>query len=290
MVKKDNVYLFSEKNREYKIIRELSQSEVEKIEYANEVLHEFLYFERRFEVINRNYKEYHETVYRYSKNRKDGIKINKEYMNETFVEINRTFINFISSLKSYSEHLDIKLANKYPNKEEYLNFKKAVSLIYDNNFSYKFLSILRDYAIHYNFPIQIVRIKGNRIEDSEDFTKELIIEFEKEKLLKNPRMKKKLGKDLEKYNNFFPVQFIVHDIKKIFIQLFNEFLKVEKTFYQEQANLFQKFLSENINTDTTCYGKITKKGDTDFIYETIVIQENIVKRLNELLNESPFKN
>lgn len=67
---------------------------------------------------------------------------------------NRLSLNFCASLRLFIDRVD-NIAEKQPD-EAKTRFKEFQRNLYDENFEYRFFYRLRNYTIHYNFPIQII--------------------------------------------------------------------------------------------------------------------------------------
>ena len=109
------IYLFDDSEDIKQPIRTLSQKEVAALHHANEVLYEFQYYNRRMLEINFNYMDYQDTVSKYSNMVREinNLETNADLLNEIFVNVNRTFINFVSSLKVFVEHFGKHLISRY---------------------------------------------------------------------------------------------------------------------------------------------------------------------------------
>lgn len=123
-------YLFSHNNIHYeplKAIRIISDEEISVLQKANKILYEFQYYNRRISEINHNYQEYIHTVDEYSQLLSEEMVHSEDIMNEIFVNVNRTFINFISSMKVFVEHIEKRLQKNYGEEsDKYQYFKKSI--------------------------------------------------------------------------------------------------------------------------------------------------------------------
>ena len=121
---------------------------------------EFDYFQRRLLEIQLNKDDYFRTVARYQKlyrEDEDSSSLGYYYKRKGLVDINRAFINYISSFKAFVEHMFNDLRIKFDkNSEEYKEFKKFTENLYDGYLSYRLLIKLRDFALHRSYPIHSV--------------------------------------------------------------------------------------------------------------------------------------
>jgi hypothetical protein len=106
-----------------------------------------------FTMIEWNHRAYAASIEMYVKARAAGA-------NEIFsnvppnLEINRQFLNLLSSIRSYLDHHQTRITRRHgPESSNLVNWKKYCADKYDNSFSYRFLYKLRDYAQHCGLPI-----------------------------------------------------------------------------------------------------------------------------------------
>lgn len=70
------------------------------------------------------------------------------------LDINRVLLNLLSSVRMYLDHTETTTHRKYGDTSPiYTNFRRACSDAYDNQFSYRFLYKLRNYAQHCGSPL-----------------------------------------------------------------------------------------------------------------------------------------
>lgn len=174
-------------------------------------------------------------------------------LNDTlFIDINRRLTNYLSSLITFiNDYIENRVIKKGfgEKSKEYLKFKEKTGCWYDNSFSYKFLYNLRNYAIHYRFPLQNINYeleyqadRMNQIRFSLDLC------FDKSKLLQNTNFKKKLEYEMESYNEEFPLMPILSNIQFIHDDIINLLLEIIGEKYIEAANYICTMVSEIIET------------------------------------------
>ncbi|MBK7968559.1 MAG: hypothetical protein IPK08_06280 [Bacteroidetes bacterium] len=283
----DLFYLFHDINDQKQPICSLTNSEIDELNASNKALHEFQYQIRRILEIQLNLSEFQQTVVSNieSVEKMKESDLNKDIINEMFVNVNRTFINFITSMTVFVDHIEILLKRKYgASSTQYTTFKKQLSYIYDYDFSYKLFFNLRNYAIHNTYPIDSVKIEFEKISNKSELQPSLLIEFNKIKLLKDAQIEKKLKLDLKKCGNLFPVRFLMYEIEKPLKKIFNQFLQIEKGFYIEHANISIAYLKKYPNSINLGFGKIT--GDNRLAkMEAVLIPIFIISKLKEKLSE-----
>lgn len=103
-----------------------------------------------------------------------------------FFNINRLFLNYLSSMRTFLDHSEAFLSRKFGKESsQFLEFKKLTSVFYDNSFAYRFFYKLRNYAQHIGLPLSRILFateynrKDNQIKGS------LNVLFDRDKLLLN---------------------------------------------------------------------------------------------------------
>jgi hypothetical protein len=156
----DDVEHPSLKRHRFELLSELTLEQYNKLTESIKPVNEFSQDLLLFEMVTWNFNEFIELYGTYLQ-----AFIKKDY--KTFTQkpilnnLNRTFLNLLSSIRSYLDFME-RLLNKRFGKESIIfnNFKQYCSREYDSNFSYRFLYRLRNYAQHKGFPIN--RIGGGK--------------------------------------------------------------------------------------------------------------------------------
>ncbi len=143
----------SRKRHNLEFVSELTSAEYEKLVEALKTVEGFLQDSQLFMIAIWNSIEFNELIVSYLQ-----AYIKKDF--KTFaqkpihININRAFLNLLSSTRSYLDFMERLLKNRYGEESAiFTNFKKNCSAEYDGNFSYRFLYNLRHYAQHKGFPI-----------------------------------------------------------------------------------------------------------------------------------------
>lgn len=82
-----------------------------------------------------------------------------------YTTLNKHVINITSNGRLFYEHLSLIIEKQYADFEE--EWEKKVSEIFENNFSYRFFNVFRNYIQHIGFPITGLNMKYE-IENSEE--------------------------------------------------------------------------------------------------------------------------
>ena len=159
-------------------IREISPSEMLEIRDALGRIGEFENSCNLYEICDSNYESilsFHgqlATNYPPNRNRAD------EFMKDAAQEMNRLLLNYLSSFKTFLDHLQTRYSRSPLKEHRYLTaFNNICSTCFDMNFHYRFFSKLRDYVQHCGLPVQYVEIKENpgRIDISMSFDRDVLL-------------------------------------------------------------------------------------------------------------------
>ncbi|MGE5355095.1 MAG: hypothetical protein ACM3PT_02570 [Deltaproteobacteria bacterium] len=252
-------------------ILEINSDEYKKLIELNELLHEYLLIQRKVKEVELNFNDYFETVMSYERKLSTcELKDSESLRLLAFIDINRCLTNFLTSFNS----LIYDFLNKYmiphlfgKNSMKSIEFNKKTNDWFDNNFYYKFLICLRDYAIHRNLPIHIVNfdIQFDEMKNPQIEIK-ISICFRKSTLLKNSAFKKKIKRELDMYAEEFPVYPFLENIK-IFLDKFErDFILFCDNLFIDMASSFMDFYNTFSNPDLVSFGKITENGEISLIH------------------------
>lgn len=136
-------------------------------------------------------------------NRVEAVKNNTNAAaRDDLIELNSYFISFIAHLGMYLAVVPKKISSTKSNILEV--HKTATNIEYDNNFSYRLLASLRNYALHNSPPITGIR-GSNRMSTDNEPNFEYEIYIEKEIIIQDKEVARKLRVDFESDIERFPV-------------------------------------------------------------------------------------
>ncbi len=149
-----------------------------------------------------------------------------------FVQINRLFLNFLNSWKIFIEFTDKFYKRNFgKNSNEVEELTKISHRLFDDNFSYRFFSKLRNYSEHEYYPIYAIRTDGKGNKEAFFDKKTFINE-------KSYFPKKHFEKDWNLFHDYFPV--LPQCIEGI------KLLQIILDCYQKENNTFNDY-SNKIN-------------------------------------------
>jgi hypothetical protein len=156
----------SRKHHHLELVSELTQAEYENLVEALKTVNAFLQDSQLFMIAAWNFREFTELLDSYLQ---AYIKksFNEFLQKPIHMNVNRAFLNLLSSIRSYLDFMERLLKNRYgENSAIFSNFKKSCSTEYDGNFSYRFLYNLRHYAQHKGFPLNDISWGQNPSSDN----------------------------------------------------------------------------------------------------------------------------
>lgn len=140
-------------------IRELTIDEFEKISQEINDLESFHSEDALYNLIKLNYNDLEARVEFYLNQYISNPRLDFSEFSSQFLDINRLILNLLSSIRTYLDHTETRLKRTFGEKsEEFLQFKTLTSDCFDNHFSYRFLTKLRNYSQHCGLPTGSISI------------------------------------------------------------------------------------------------------------------------------------
>lgn len=205
-------------------------------------------------------------------------------MEEIYLHSNRLLLNYLSSIRTYLDHSQTFLTRKYGQKSNQVKkFNDLLSFNFDNNFSYRFLYKLRNYAQHCGIPIDTLSFSSQYDRENNKIHGHLNAFFEPDKLLANfDSWGAKVKLDLLAMNEPFDLRYIRESMTSIMFNINYNFKKINSAKTIKAAKYLQKKVShlefENkevcifYNIQTNEKGHLTK-------FENVPIPMAVIKTL-----------
>ena len=118
----------------------------------------YLWFENKYQTFVENYYEFEKTISETYNALKDKTEAKIDIGQEYIVTINRRILNFTSSARNYTDDIDKNVSELFPDPKIHELIKKYKSTIYDNNYSYQLLELLRNIYQHKGFLVRGITI------------------------------------------------------------------------------------------------------------------------------------
>jgi hypothetical protein len=171
----------------YYIGRELKEDEFIAYIDATKSLGRHATARQLIEITRINYRAYQETLRRFEEEYAQDHLLNWQRADEIVTHVNCSILNFLTAQKTLLDHTQTRLHRTYgPDSNQFKQYKACEHAAFDNNFSYRFLSKLRNYTQHCGMPLGYVNasshlegVPGGPVRHAIDFY------FDRESLLKN---------------------------------------------------------------------------------------------------------
>jgi hypothetical protein len=143
----------SRKHHTLDIFSELTEEEYSELSEAQNTLSSFLHDSQMFMMVAWNFNELVAQIATYAQSYA-GKQPEIFTIRPIYINLNRAFLNLLASVRSYLDFMDRSLKARFGQDSDIaVSFGKKCSREYDENFSYRFLYRLRNYAQHKGFPI-----------------------------------------------------------------------------------------------------------------------------------------
>ncbi len=169
------------------LVREILSSEYENYSRSAKRLVEFSSDQQLFTMVRLNYEEFEKQINDYLEQYIHNSAMNWKQMEFMSLNVNRIILNFLSIIRTFLDHTETKIKKRYGKDSGRLQrFKEICTQLYDNNFSYRFLYKLRNYAQHCGMPVGDMSLQSS-IKDikTEEISYKLSVCFKRDELLAN---------------------------------------------------------------------------------------------------------
>lgn len=237
-------------NQEISFNGNITSEEFEVIQSHSLNIHHHIMHQELFYIFLMNYVEfnkYFEDVVNSFLERKNFNLLDNNLPELKYItrNANRFLFNYLSSARTYLDHTEKYLKNKYGNDSfHFKEFKKFTNQLYDNFFDYRFIYKLRNYAQHCGLPINTITfsvdkdILKRKINVTPLFVKSILKKSYKE-------WGQKLNEDFAFQPEEISVRQIIGNYYKNISDLNNEFITIEKNSLIESIEYLEKFKEEN---------------------------------------------
>lgn len=219
-------------------LRPISNVEYKKFKEAVSIFNNILKYYFSKGTIEMNFKDYELALNEYI-----GVINNKDIkssMLDPNFNFNRLFNNYIFSIKTFLDHAETDLKRRYGEESfSYNEFKKITSFKYDNIFAYRFIYNLRNYAQHCGMSIVDIKTKVSIYKPTE-----VIIELDREELLKDKKLKKKIGKELQNCPHRFNLTPLMNEMNNAIIDVAEKILINEIDKNMDKVDYLMSLINE----------------------------------------------
>lgn len=146
-------FLGTYNNPEINTCKELSENDFKTCIQSMTALKKLSDDDNLFRIIELNYNDLKSNIESYLLTFPKTHKADFYEFDHMIIDINRLILNLLSSIRTFLDHSETKIKREYGKaSEEYELFKTETNTAYDNNFSYRFLYKLRNFAQHCGLP------------------------------------------------------------------------------------------------------------------------------------------
>ena len=274
--------IHSDKGSSISIASELTSDQHKELLASISELHDFENNKRLFEIAIQNKEEFVDTLNRDIRemiNSSLSITGDKKKYYKNHLNFNRLFLNFLSSVKTYIDHNETNIKRKYgSDSKEALEFRKITSYYFDNFFSYRFFSKLRNYAQHCGLPLQEFSISVTRTSENE-YVGSSEVGFSPKDLLANFDWGNIVTEDLRKFDSNFPLAPLIEELMKILLDIWLAINYInEKRILSAIASIKQTSGHLRIDDANVCiFTKVKDSPDGSLRnFETLTIPFDII--------------
>jgi hypothetical protein len=278
----------AQKHLEVRLIRPISATELDIVKKAIKQIGDFGSCCALYEMCEKNYQ----SILSYNTAIKNDFPSNRhrvyEYTEEAFQEMNRLLLNYLSSFKTFIDHLTSRYTRLQRQSGSFLSdFKEITAVCYDGNFSYRFFSKLRDYVQHRGLPFGSIHIEEKPAPDgSVDI--DILISFNRDALISDYKKWGKVKADLERQPEHMEPLTYINGFQSQ-IQLINLVVSgMEISSATESWQSLNKLIQEvrvKCPSGIPIIGRYLESGKAEHKIEVIEFPFHTMRKLQEKLKE-----
>lgn len=219
--------------------REISDVEFMKIGESSKLLSYFNMNYTYYDMMNKNFEEVLKIINEFEQYR-ESFAFEMESI-PYIKELNRLLINALGSFACFLNHYEYILKTKFDKDTTVKLYKKICSNYFDNSFEYRFSYKLRNYVVHCNIPVSLLKSTQNSPKRSFYIdVKKLLLEFEWGKIVK---------KDLENISSNIEVKSFICKTQNMLFNLNKELMSLDINRVITSLNYLKDFVRINNNRE-----------------------------------------
>ncbi len=225
-------------------IREISEAQFTDLKNDSETIRRFEYYKSRLTEIDYNKDSFHFAKIKYTELlEKDQAKqIDYDFKAEAHIELNRTFINFITSFKSLIEHCEKKIVKNFTeDSKEFFDFKEYIRSLHSESFAYKLADQMRNYAVHSTYPIDMVNFDIISYDLSKtDNLFEVGVFISRDLIMNSKTLRKKFSKHLSEIGEGVEIVPILRETRILIEEILKRFIIICESEFLDSAKRLQQ--------------------------------------------------
>jgi len=236
--------LFSEGN--FTEIRKLKAAEYLKYKKAANHLFKFSADQQLYMIVRLNFEDFNNILKHYYEEYVKHPAIGFPQAERMVLDINRHILNFLTAFRTFLDHSRTNIIRQYGrNSKKLKTYKHACSQVYDNNFSYRFISKLRNYAQHCGMPLGLLKLQSKLIDlDSSNVQHFLTVKFDRDRLLRNFSWGEKLEREIRRLDLTFDINPIIHEAMKCLEEIQLKLIAKDISDLIKSTEYIKQFIAE----------------------------------------------
>ncbi len=232
-----------EKNKE-ELINYINEDTFEFIKKDSEIIKKAHSQLIVYNYFNSNYIEYSDFIKKTS-NIPVTIDIRFLTSSSLLLQANKLIFNLLFSFKFFIDNTRAFLTRKYRDNTEIIsNYELLINEHYDNHFYYRFLTKLRDYAVHIGFPLQGLTFSAEKNElNPEKMIGKIQLLIELELIKKEKSTFKKMDKELLVLADDIDLNPLINSLIKSIDQIQSYVYSIQKKrnrrLYRKSRNIYR---------------------------------------------------
>lgn len=211
--------------------------------------------------------------------RKDG--------DERFLNCNRMLLNYLSSIRTFLDHTQTFVIQKFGAESvEFAEFKSVTSFYYDNSFAYRFFYKLRNYAQHVGLPINSFQFSHSYDAEINLMRGTLSLSFDRDKLLSTYNSWGNLKDELSSMPEMFDVIPLVGEMTFNIKEVEGHIEILHRKSLLLSANYISSLINHLPAEGETIVARLLENKSTGELgkFEIINIPFEAIGRIQELIN------
>jgi hypothetical protein len=199
----------------FTILRMLTAEEYMQCSDAATQLAKFRAARQIIKITYMNAREFEESIKEIEKVYSSEAGVTREWITDLAIRLNQRILNFLSSMRTYLDHMETRLNRSYGNEsKQFTEFKAATAKEFDDHFAYRFISKLRNYTQHCGMPLGKIaglsRLPTPNPDEAAHHSLDFF--FMKSELLKNFSGWGKVKPELEELPDEFPLRDYIGEV------------------------------------------------------------------------------
>lgn len=197
---------------QFELIRELSPDEYAKYKRADERLSRFTEDQEKLGLLRDTYNDYKSVIdstARRLEARERPMAVAEVHAQDLrgYYQINGRLRGLLSEITTFLNYAEVYLKREYGHgSEQFKLFKMQTSKEYDASPAYRFVYQLRNYALHYDVPINGMSVEDGDLDPATGVVRKVVrTEIDRDKLLDSSFDWKKVRRDIERFPPRFPL-------------------------------------------------------------------------------------